>query len=320
MNLTDTEFESIVSMMSKLLVMYQSRGVHNSLVVPARLPEFGVQRVLAPDYISEVVVKKQCSFGQIYPPPGIVGRLLAWLTEEIIDYEHCWQRGAFFSYTHLGRWHKVFVYQSDFEELHDDDTRCTFAGLTLGVQAELPLARAVLADLETSLEAMVNDSAHGFSGLSPLMYFGDPQEIRSTMLEDLRDFMDNIGAKLIEVAEKLDETAHQLWKQDLLVASREQSGYPRLVIIRPEAEPGRDDSHERIHHSGWDRWQKAWKTFSLCDIGMHRNFCLLFLCEHDLAEVPCGPHGRGFPVAQLKDWVQSCVPLIQVTHDTVEAY
>lgn len=38
--LTDPEFESIVSTMARLLVMYTARGADN-LVVPARLPEYG---------------------------------------------------------------------------------------------------------------------------------------------------------------------------------------------------------------------------------------------------------------------------------------
>ncbi|CAM9226238.1 unnamed protein product [Laminaria digitata] len=61
--MTDPEFESIVSTMTRLLVMYASRGADN-LEVPARLPEYGNQRILAPDNMAEVVVKMQCSFGQ----------------------------------------------------------------------------------------------------------------------------------------------------------------------------------------------------------------------------------------------------------------
>lgn len=314
--LTGPEFNSIVSTMSKLLVMYKSPGADHNLVVPARLPEFGDQRVLAPEFITSVVVKRQGSFGQVYPPPGIVGRFLAWLTENIDEYENCWQHGAFFKYTHEKRCYKVFLYESDFEELHEDGSRCVFAGLTLGAQAEPSVADKVLGGLKASLENMVADSAYGYPGLAPMMYFSrDIQEIRSTQLEDLRRLLDNTGTRLLELAKKVGEFSHQLWNQDLLAASKEGSKYPRLVIIRPETEAGRDDNHEPIQREGWDRWKKAWESLGLSDIGMHHKFRLHFLCEHDLSEVPCGPDGRGFPIAQPKDWVKRFVPLMQVNYD-----
>lgn len=289
MVLTDDEFDSIVSTMSKLLVMYESPGVNDSFVVPARLPEFGDERVLAPDNIVDIVVKEQCSFGQIYPPPGIVGRFLAWLTEKIHEYDKCWQHGAFFTYTYRRRYYKVFLYESDFEELHEDGTRCVFAGLTLGVQTTASDAPEVLKDLEASLGAMIEDSAYGYPGLHPLMYFRGPEVIKSTQLEDLRRQLETMDEKLLELAERLGEVAHQLWNQELLAACERRSEYPRLVIIRPEVEAGRDGNHDRIQHAGWDRWKKAWESLRLSDVSMHHKFRLNFLCEHDLSEVPCGP-------------------------------
>lgn len=50
MLLTDPEFEAVVSTMASLLVTYTSRSA-DSVAVPARLPEYGEQRFLAPDRI-----------------------------------------------------------------------------------------------------------------------------------------------------------------------------------------------------------------------------------------------------------------------------
>lgn len=78
-HINDGEFESVVATMTRLPVMYKSTDA-DKLVVPARLPQYGDQRVLAPENIAEIVVRMPCSFGQVYPPPGIVGRFLAWST------------------------------------------------------------------------------------------------------------------------------------------------------------------------------------------------------------------------------------------------
>eukprot|EP00752_Nemacystus_decipiens_P012508 g11078.t2 len=310
--LEDPEFDSIVSTMLKLLVMYQSPHVEqHSLVVPARLPEFGDEQVFAERNIADIVIKLQCSFGQIYPPPGIVGRFLAWLTGKIQKYLKCWQHGAFFWYAYQGGCYSVFLYESDVQEPHEDGTVCVFAGLTLGVQGTPPLAPMILLDMRESLRNMVADSAYGYPGL--MMWFGDEEELRSTQLEDLPRQLDNYGARLLELAKELKGVAHQLWDQDLLAANSHPSEYPRLVIIRPEAEVGRDDNHEGIQRTGWERWRKAWQDLSLSDVGMHHKFRLHFLCEHDLSEIPCGPDGRGFPIAQPKDWVKQIAPLMQVS-------
>lgn len=316
--LNDREFESIVSTMARLLVMYRARGA-DSLVVLPRLPEYGNQRLLASDNIAEIVVKMVCSFGQVYPPPGIVGRFLAWSSQEIDDFGECWQHGAFFSFNHQWAQYKVFVYESEDIEPHEDGTVSRFAGLTLGVQGSPTQAPKVLSDMRASLEKLVADSAYGYPGLAPFMDFGEAIEIKSTLLGDLRSTLDNVAERLEEVttslektAQKLGGVANQLLEQGLLATSDKQSEYPRLIILVPDQETQEGGSQERIQRVGWDRWTKAWESLQLPDVGLHDKFRLRFVCEHDLAEVPCGPDGRGYPIEKLKDWVQQCVPLVQV--------
>lgn len=325
--LTDAEFESVVSTMARLLVMYTAPGA-DVLVVPARLREYGDQRVLTRDRIQDVVLTRQCSFGQVYPPPGIVGRFLAWSAQRVVDYEECWQHGAFFSYTFQHARYDVFLYESTFEEDHEDGTRCMFAGLVLGIQGPPPQAAEVLAELTASLDKLVSHKIHGYPGLTGLMYFRPAEKIESSLLVGLRSTLDNVGnlgnvAERMEVAAgrmevvagSLEETARklggivtQLLEQKLLAATDEQGEYPRLVLVRPELELENEGggTHERIQRAGWDRW-----TSALSDITLHK-FRLHFLCEHDLSEVPCGPDGRGFPIEQPKDWVKQWLPLMQV--------
>lgn len=318
--LADSEFKSIISTMARLLVMYTSRGVGN-LVVPARLPEYGPESVMSPGNIGEVVVEMKCSFGQIYPPPGIVGRFLAWSARQIGAYGECWQHGAFFRYTYQGGQHEVFLYESEDEESREDGT-AKFAGLTLGAEGLPAQARNVLAELRASLEQLVADSAYGYPGLTFSMSFGAPVEIRSNLRRNLRALLDNVEGvvdrmgeavdRLELTASKLGEVANQLLEQELLAASakRKEYPYPRLVILVPDSEES--GAQERIQRVGWDRWTTAWESLHLPDI-MHHRFRLRFLCEHNLAEVRCGPGGRGYPIENLKDWVKQCAPLMQVS-------
>lgn len=319
--LSYAEFESIVSTMVRLLVMYRSRD-EDMLVVAPRLPEYGDQRVLDPGNIEEIVVKMECSFGQVYPPPGIIGRFLAWSTKQVHSHDECWQHGAFFRYNYDQGQYKVFMYESEDEECRQDQT-VKFAGLTLGVQGSPAQAPKVLSELRASLEQLVADSAFGYPGLIFLMSFGDVVETRSTFLGGLRSLLDNVEnvvdrlkvatASLEETARKLGGVADQLVERELLAASSRQQKlpYPRLVMVVPEGEG--NGAHERIQRVGWDRWTKAWESMHLPDVGLHHKFRLRFLCEHDLAEVPCGPDGRGYPIEQLKDWVRNCIPLMKVT-------
>ncbi|CAN0171033.1 unnamed protein product [Scytosiphon promiscuus] len=305
-DLTKDKFESILSTMVRLLVMYRARGAGN-LVVPARLPEYGPQRVLDPDNIVEVVVVMKCSFGQRYPPPGIVGRFLAWLTS-VDEYGECWQHGAFLSYKH----HKVFFFESEDIERHEDAPDSKFAGLTLGVQGLRHEARPILEELKASLEQLVSDSAYGYPGLSMLMSFGELEETKSKELVSLRLLLDNIGERLDRIERRLDGVANQLVEGMMLAASADKNGcpYPRLVILVPEAE-GRG-TQGRIQREGWDRWTEAWQRLYE-HVESHEKFRLRFLCEYNLAEVPCGPDGRGYLIEKPKEWVKKCVPLMQAS-------
>lgn len=307
--------------MATLLVMYGSRQT-DELVVPARLPKYGPESVMSPENIGEIVVTVQCSFGQVYPPPGIVGRFLAWSTKQVDRYEECWQHGAFLRYNFDRGQYRVLLYESIDEETRGGKT-LRFAGLTLGVLAPPATAPKVLAELRASLKHLVADSAYGYPGLKCLMSFGDTAEIKSTLLTDLRALLDNqeelvyrLGRtvdRLEETASKLGGVTNRLVQQELLAASAKgkEYPYPRLVIVVPDGEA--HGKNERMQRVGWDRWRKAWESLSLPDVGLHQKFRVRFLCEHNLEEVPCGPDGLGYPIEQLKDWVKHCVPLMKVS-------
>ncbi|CAM9917938.1 unnamed protein product [Ectocarpus fasciculatus] len=321
MVLSDLELDSVVSTMARLLVMYGSSET-DKLVVPARHPEYGPERVVVrpPDNVTDIVLTVQCSFGQVYPPPGIVGRFLAWSTQQVHCFDECWQHGAFLRYSYDSGQYRVFLYESIAEET------LRYAGLTLGVQAPSAVARNVLEELKASLQLLVADPAYGYPGLKFSMLFGDTAETKPTLLKHLRDLralldnqeelVDKLGKtvdRLEETASKLVGVANQLVQQELFaaIAKRKKYPYPRLVILVPDGQA--DGNSERIQRVGWDRWKKAWESLSLPDVGLHHKFRLRFLCEHSLEEVPCGPDGLGYPIEQLRDWVKQCVPLMKAS-------
>lgn len=301
-DLPDAEFETVVSTMERLLVMYTANDA-NILVVPARLQEYGDQSIV--DRMQDVVMTTECSFSQVFPPPGIVGRFLAWSAQQVGDYEHCWQHGAFFSYKFQHARYDVFLYEQPIEELHLDGPDCKFAGLVLGIQGPPVMAAEVLGKLRESLENLVSDPVYGYPGIAEKgsMYFTPLERRESKYLDGLRRTLDNLQ----KAVDGLAGMVSQLMEQELLAANDEPSEYPRLVLVRPELTDKDGETPERTQRAGWDRWTKA-----LSDIGSHK-FRLHFLCEHDSSEVPCGPEGRGYLIEQPKEWVKRCLPLMQVS-------
>lgn len=43
-----------------------------------------------------------------------------------------------------------------------------------------------------------------------------------------------------------------------------------------------------------------------------RKTRLIFLCEHDMTEVECGPDGKGYLLKDLPSCVRVCLPLLKV--------
>ncbi|CAN0164740.1 unnamed protein product [Scytosiphon promiscuus] len=270
-DLNESNFESIISTMVRLLVMYRARG-EADLVVPARLPEYGHQGVPDPDNIVEIVVVMTCSFGQLFHPPGIVGRFLAWLTQ-VDEYGECWQHGAFVSY----KSHKVCFFESEDLELQEDPGS-KFAGLTLGVQGLRNEAGPILEELKASLKQLVSDSAHGYPGLAMSMHFGELAETSSSELLALRLLLDNSGERPDKMMQRLGGVANQVLESMMwaTIPNQDECPYPRLAIVAPETE----------------------------EYGTERQFRLRFLCAYDFAEVPCGPDGRGYLIKTPKPWLK----------------
>ena len=351
-NLENVEVNSIVATMTRLLVMYRSRSAEErKYVVPARLPLYGCPREPTPDILTGITIRMQCSFGQVYPPPGIVGRLLAWSTDRVVTYGDCWQHGAFFSYKFQGKEFKVFLYESENNRRREDGRLIkTFAALTVGVQGSPEQAPGVLRELKALVGELVRDQAHGYPGLGHLIHFRETEEIdTSDVLAELRAVVERqttasgrlhtvlgrqeavaerqeaiverqeaVVLQLEETVKELGDIVRALLEQDLLAATEAQSEFPRLMILKPEQANRTIESEnlDQFRYNTWNRWITAWEKFGIRDPGFHQVFRLQFLCEYDLSEVPCGPDGNGYPIKKLANWVKRCIPLLQVRIDS----
>ena len=325
------EFKSVLATMETLLVLYRTPatdGTHRALfVVPARLPEYGDEQVLEKGNIGlgDAVVRTRCSFRRSYAPPGLIGRFLAFANAHIKEARECWQHGA-----HLV-WkptlHDILLYETHSVE-RDDSGSVAYPGLALCVKGSSPAARDVLDGLTAEVKRLFADKSHGYPGLCSVV-FEDTDEVLVSDLGDLRTCLENRFDQLEALVRKVAGVTSQVL-QAFYLSAKEENRYPRLLIFKPEnslhpeadgrpppvptspstaSATGDRESHgaaeaEAMQRETWNGWIKA---LTQC-----KRFRMVFICEHDMTEVPCGPGGHGYVVQDLPELIKACWPLLQV--------
>ena len=296
--------------------MYRVRGIDHTLyVVPARLPEYGDERVLEKSDmgVGDVVVRTRCSFRRRYAPPGIIGRFIAFSNAHIKEARECWPHGAHLIWSHAA--HDVLVYEAHFDEQRVSDSVC-YPGLVLCVKGNTPEARNVLGSLTDEVERLLTDKIHGYPGLGSVVFEGTETVSVTTLSADLRRYLDNrfdhLDATIRRVAGVTSQVLHGLY-----LASMQDNEYPRLLILKPDIQTSSPTSRygavqqdsrleeaTGMQRETWNGWIQACKE--------NTTFRVVFLCEHDMTEVKCGPGGLGYLIRDLPKWLKDCMPLLQV--------
>ena len=333
LNLSVDEFNSVLATMEALLVMYRAptTGGTNPVlyVVPARLPEYGDEQVLEKGNmgLGDAVVRTRCSFRRSYAPAGIIGRFLASANAHIKQARECWQHGAHLVWTPGA--HDVLVYEAHSVEMSGTSS-VAYPGLVLCVKGNTPEVRQVLDSLTGEVKRLFDDKVHGYPGLCSVV-FEDAEVVHvGDLTSDLRKYLDNrferLGATIRKVAEVTSEVL-----QACYLAAEEQNQYPRLLILKPdETSPQpevivRKSPNPRYQPMVGDLGQKnrlspetalgmqreTWNTWIHALIE-RRKFRMVFICEHDMTEVKCGPDGKGYLIKDLPQWAKACFPLLQV--------
>lgn len=321
LKLNSNEFQNVVLTLERLLVLYRVKGIgHTQYVVPARLPEYGDERVLEKSDIGvgDVVVRTRCSFRQSYAPPGIIGRFLAFSNVHIKEAKECWQHGAHLIWSQAA--HDVLVYEAHFDEQRISDS-VSYPGLVLCVKGNTPEARNILASLTDEVERLLTDKVHGYPGLASVVFEGTETVGVNTLSADLRRYLDNRFDRLDATVNKVAGVTSRVLL-GLYLASKQHNQYPRLLILKPDIQTSSPQGRSLTSSDGtiqqesrrgqakamqretWNEWIKAFKDST--------TFRLVFLCEHDLTEVKCGPNGLGYLVRDLPRWVKDCMPLLKV--------
>ena len=327
LSLNVDEFNSVLTTMEKLMVLFKAPTKVSTdpvlYVVPARLPEYGDEQVLEKGdmALGDVVVRTRCSFRRSYAPPGIIGRFLASSNAHIKQARECWQHGAHLIWTPGA--HDVLVYEAQSVEL-SGTTSVAYPALVLCVKGNTPEVRQVLDSLTEEVKRVLEDKAHGYPGLCSVV-FEDPEVLRvSDLTSDLRQYLDNrfeqLGATIKKVAKVTSEVL-----QACYLSAEKENEYPRLLILKPETmaamkpplagssrtfgESGRGGEKrpaaaEAMRRETWNKWIHAFTE--------GRQVRMVFICEHDMTEVECGPDGKGYLIKDLSNWARGCLPLLQV--------
>ena len=310
------EFQNIVLTMERLLVMYRVRGIDHTLyVVPARLPEYGDERVLEKSDmgVGDVVVRTRCSFRRSYAPPGIIGRFIAFSNAHIKEARECWPHGAHLIWSHAA--HDVLVYEAHFDEQRVSDSVC-YPGLVLCVKGNTPEARNILGSLTDEVERLLTDKIHGYPGLGSVVFEGTETVSVTTLSADLRRYLDNRFDRLDATIRRVAGVTSQVLP-GLYLASKRDNEYPRLLILKRDIQTSspasrygavqqdsRREEAKGMQRETWNGWIQSCKE--------NTTFRVVFLCEHDMTEVKCGPGGLGHLIRDLPKWLKDCMPLLQV--------
>lgn len=318
--------------MEELLVLYRAptSEVENSdvFVVPARLPEYGDEGVLGEEHfgVGNRVVRTKCSFRQSYAPQGLIGRFLAFANANIVKALVCWQNGAQLIWADGPNrdHHDVLVY-----ETHSSDTdsgSMAYPQLVLCVKGSTADIHGVLDGLRGAVETLFVDKVHGYPGLGYIDFDDSVTVLTDAFTGDLRQFIRTEFEMIRDVFDKATQAATGLLEAFYLAAN-EDNLYPRLLIVKPESLPREltapgcsptaraakiDEGNgvmaaEERQPETWEKWIELLKQKT-----KRRRFRLVFICEHDMTEVECGPGGLGYRFEELPELVKACLPLLKV--------
>lgn len=303
-------FESMLTTMIKCLFIYRSHSSSEDgrewFIVPARLPEDRIRKVLEDEiWPGEVVVRTTARFRRTHVPRGIIGRFLAFSASKIKYSGECWQHGAHVGW---GDWTEILVCETLMED------RGKFPVIEIFVKGDTATALRVRKEVKETLKDLIQDDVHGYPGLPLPTFHPDPNPIRPTEFQRIIcACLDIKLASITEVLEKISSDSRRMF-QAAFPSLNKRSKYPRLVMLVPDkpAEEREVTPEEQTTKRGvvllpktWDRWARWCKSSS-------RTFRLVFLCEHDLSVVPCGPEGKGYPIADSAQLLKTFKPLLQV--------
>lgn len=276
--------------------------------------------------LGDSVVRTSCSFRQSYPPAGIIGRFLAFANAHIMEARECWQHGAHLIWTPGA--HDVLVYETHSVETVGEDS-VAYPGLVLCVKSSTPEVREVLASLVREVRRLLEDKVHGYPGICSVVFEGTDNVYVRDLTSDLRKYLDNRFDRLDATVRKVAGVTSEVL-QAIYLANEAQNQYPRLLLVKPETqahpevrvgdsptpgwsptvwEPGTEKANVPISAEGmqretWNRW--------ICALNDRPKVRIVFLCEHDMTKVECGPDGKGYVIDDLPNWAKRCLPLLQV--------
>lgn len=334
LSLSSEEFRGVLSTMERLLVVYRAPTNdftgREVFVVPSRLPEYGDENVLENGNmgLGGTVVRTMCSFRQSYAPPGVIGHFLAFVHAHILEARQCWQHGAHLTWAPGG--HEVLLYETHSVESSDSDS-VSYPGLGLCVKGNTPAVRVTLESLKTEVRSLFQDKVHGYPGLCSVVFEGTSEVQVSDIMSDLRKYLESrleqLGALVQKVATKTSEVLESVY-----LAGEDENQYPRLLIMKPDDSPPSEQgartsrtprsspptctttgrkvaaavaSAEWMHRETWEKWICAWTE--------GKKFRMVFVCEHDMTEVQCGPGGNGYRIADQPELFKAVLPLLQVS-------
>ncbi|CAM9359724.1 unnamed protein product [Laminaria digitata] len=246
--LDDTSFESMLVTMIKCLFIYRSQSKSEDdrewFVAPARLPEYGNEKVLEDKiWFGEVVVQTTATFRRTHAPHGIIGRFLAFSANNIMSSGECWQHGA-----HV-RWekgHEALVCETFVEK------GSTFPGIGICVKGSTAEAMCVREDVKQTLKSLIKNDIHGYPGLAwPV--FNDSEPMPSNEFQRyIRAYLDIKFASLAEILEKISRNSRRMF-QAAFPSLGDRTQYPRLVLLIPDEPVGdmAENPRNRLPRGAW---------------------------------------------------------------------
>ncbi|CAM9115845.1 unnamed protein product [Ectocarpus sp. 12 AP-2014] len=312
--LDNDAFDSMVDTMIKYLFIYPSHGecieAEDFYIVPARLPEYGNDNVLEESIgLGEVVVGKTAWFLRSHAPTGIIGRFLAFTSSRFEASGECWQHGAHIQWKKDSNEHDVLLCETTIEK-DIIPGQSTFPAIAICVKGKTAEAKGVLREVGEQLLSLLQDNIHGYPGLRLPIF----EELNITQSDQFQvHFERYLATKLATILEDTRRESVRMFRAAFpSYDDPVELLYPRLVLLKPVETTSIQETQAEESVNGaiqlrrtWDRW------IDLCRSGGSCDFVLVFLCERDFSEIPCGPQGKGFRVHNPGSLFNTLKPLLQ---------